>query len=402
MSLNITIALIILGGWASSKLSGLARLPNIFGMVVFGILFGTLAGRIIPPVLWEIEPTLKSIALIVILLRAGLGLSKQALQKSGKTAILMSFIPCILEAAGLSVLIHYFFGFDWYTSGLTAWMLSAVSPAVIVPSMLELKDQGYGKHKDVPSIILAGASVDDVFSITLFSIFLGLLTSTDVNILRSLMDIPLSIALGIIPGIIIGLLLVRYFRAHHERIRATEKTLVLLTVSILLVQLGETIHSAGLLGVMTVGFILLEQSEHAAHELSFKLKKIWIFAEIVLFVLIGMSVDVPTALEAGLNGIIVISIGLVCRSIGVLIATMGSGLNMKERVFCIIAYIPKATVQAALGSVALYNGIPEGQTILALAVLAIIFTAPLGLFGIHFFSRRLLDFEIEGESTPAR
>jgi NhaP-type Na+/H+ or K+/H+ antiporter len=293
------------------------------------------------------------------------------------------------------VLIHYIFAFDWYTSGLTAWMLSAVSPAVIVPSMLELKDQGYGEHKDVPSIILAGASVDDVFSITLFSIFLGILTSGKVNLVSSLLDIPISIALGIIPGIIIGLLLVRYFHAHHGRIQATEKTLVLLTISILLVQLGETIHSAGLLGVMTVGFILLERAEHAAHELSFKLKKIWIFAEIILFVLIGMSVDIPTAMGAGFKGLGIISLGLVCRSLGVFLATIGSGLTMKERVFCIIAYIPKATVQAALGSVALYNGVPEGQTILALAVLSIIFTAPLGLFGIHFFSRRLLDFNIE-------
>jgi solute carrier family 9B (sodium/hydrogen exchanger), member 1/2 len=394
MSINLILAIIILGGWLSSRLFKAIKLPNILGMVVFGILAGSLLGKYIPGTLWDIESMLKSFALIVILLRAGLGLSKATLKKAGRTAILMAFVPCIFEGTALTFLFHHFFGFDWYISGLTAFMISAVSPAVIVPSMLELIEQNYGNKNEVPSIVLAGASVDDVFAITIFSVFLGLATTSGVNIGHALVSIPLSITGGIVSGFIVGWFLVKYFRYHHEHVRATEKTIVLVMVSVLLVQLGDRLHVAALLGVMTVGFVLLEGAEYIAHELALKLKKVWIFAEIILFVLIGLSVDVSTAMDAGLKGLMLISIGLLFRSLGVFIATLGSNLNYKERIFCIIAYIPKATVQAALGSVALQNGIPEGQTILALAVLAILFTAPLGLLGIKIFGKKLLNINL--------
>lgn len=395
MSLNFLIALVLLGGWLFSRLFHLLKLPNVLGMVIFGILLGTYAGNRIPESLWEIEPLLKSMALIVILLRAGLGLSKATLQKAGITALLMAFVPCIFEGSALTLLFRILFGFSWSVSGLTAFMLAAVSPAVIVPSMLDLKERGFGKKNEVPTIVLAGASADDVFAITLYSVFLGLATSGPVDLMKTLLSIPLAIILGVVPGVILGWLLVLYFRRHHERIRATEKTLILLTGAMLLVQLGDRTHGAALLGVMTIGFILLEGAEHVAHELAGKMKKVWIFAEIVLFVLIGLSVDVPTALAAGGRGLLVITLGLMARSAGVLVATFRSRLSWKERGFCVIAYIPKATVQAALGSVALQNGIAEGETILAVAVLSIIFTAPLGLVGIKVFGKKLLDLELE-------
>jgi len=394
MSLNLILAVVILGGWLFSRFFNIIRLPNILGMVVFGIIAGNLLGDRIPGTLWDIEPMLKSLALIVILLRAGLGLSKATLKKAGRTAILMTFVPCLFEGTVLTFLFHYFFNFDWYVAGLTAFMIAAVSPAVIVPSMLDLIEKGYGKRNEVPSIVLAGASADDVFAITLFSVFLGLATSSGVNVTGALISIPVSIIGGVVSGLVIGWILVRYFRRRHEHLRATEKTLVLVMVAVLLVQLGDRLHIAALLGVMTVGFILLEGAEPIAHELALKLKKVWIFAEIILFVLIGLSVDVPTALSAGLKGLMVISIGLVFRSIGVFLSTLGSKLSYKERIFCIIAYLPKATVQAALGSVALQSGIAEGQTILAIAVLSILFTAPLGLVGIKVFGKKLLNFDL--------
>ena len=211
MSLNLTIAAIIFGGWLFSRLFSRLKLPNILGMVGFGILIGILAGNRIPDTLWDIEPMLKSLALIVILLRAGLGLSKATLKKAGRVAVLMTIVPCVFEGAALTVLFHLFFNFDWYVSGLTAFMIAAVSPAVIVPTMLDLKERGYGERNEVPSIILAGASADDVLAITFFSVFLGLATSGDVDLAGAVLSIPLSIFAGIVPGVILGLILVQYF-----------------------------------------------------------------------------------------------------------------------------------------------------------------------------------------------
>jgi solute carrier family 9B (sodium/hydrogen exchanger), member 1/2 len=395
MSLNLTLIIIVLGGWLSGKFFARIKLPSVLGMVLFGIAAGLAVGDRIPAILWELEPFLKSFALIVILLRAGLGISRTALNKAGKTAILMAFIPCLFEGAFLTAAFHLVFSFSWPTAGLTAFMLSAVSPAVIVPAMLELKNKRIGEKNDVPTIILAGASVDDVFSITLFTIFLSLAAGEKTAIAASLLSIPLSIGGGIIAGLILGAALMLILKKHHNNIRATEKLLILLAAALLLVQVGEQLHYAALIGVMTMGFIILERSEPIASELSLKLSKLWIFAEIILFVLIGLSVDPAVAASAGLQGIAVISGGLLFRGTGVLLASAGSGLSWKERTFCVIAYIPKATVQAALGSVALAYGIPGGELILALAVLSIIVTAPLGLIGIRLSAPRLLGFPLE-------
>lgn len=390
MDLNLFIVIMLLGGWFMGKLFTKLRLPSVIGMLFWGILFSNYYKAYIPTLINDAEPFLKSFALIVILLRAGLGISKSTLKKVGKTALLMSFIPCIFEGITLLFLLHIFFDFSYITAGLTAFMISAVSPAVIVPSMLEIKAKGIGKGKEVPTIVLAGASIDDVFAITFFSIFLSLITQGHIEISKVIYSIPLSLLLGILPGIAVGYLLIFYFKKRSKHIKSSEQTLILLTISMLLVRVGDIFHSAALLGIMTVGFIILEKASDIAHDLARKLSQIWIFAEIILFVLIGLSVDLDVAYSSGLKGIIVISLGLVARSIGVWLATSFSNLNKKERLFCIFAYLPKATVQAALGSVALKMGIAEGETILALAVLAIVFTAPMGLILIKVFTPKLL------------
>ena len=391
MTLNVLIVLILIGGWLTGRLFTKIGLPSVLGMIFWGIGIGVFAEGFIPSSLDEISPFLKSLALIIILLRAGLGIRRSTLKKVGKVALLMAFLPCLFEGGALLLLFHFLWNFSWFTAGVTAFLLAAVSPAVVVPSMLDMKDRGLGQEKDVPTIILAGASLDDVFAITLFSIFLGLAGGQSVNAGLALLEIPLSIAGGIIPGIGVGFFLTWFFRKHHERIRATEKSLLLLGTAILLVDIGDWIHTAALLGVMTSGFILLERAEIVAHELAAKLNKAWVFAEIVLFVLIGISVDVRIALQAGLSGLLIITGGLVFRSAGVWLATWGSPLNRKERLFCVVAYLPKATVQAAMGSVPLAAGLAEGELILAMAVLSIIFTAPLGLIGIRRLGPILLD-----------
>ncbi len=385
--------IILLGGWIFSKLFSKMQLPSVLGMVVFGILLSIFIKQYTTEVLWQIAPFAKSMALIVILLRAGLGIKKETLAKTGKTSILMAFLPCIIEGSALTFAFHLFFGFSWAVSGLTAFLLAAVSPAVIVPSMLTFIESGLGRKREVPTIILAGASIDDVFAITIFSAFLGIAAGNNINLGKSLLMIPFSILSGILAGLILGLFLVNFFK-FKLKIRDTEKILIILSLSLVIVEIGRLTHVAALLGVMTTGFILLEKKEDTAHNVAKKLSKIWVFAEIVLFVLIGFSVDPHVALKAGSKGIAVILIGLLFRSAGVFLATLKSGLNRNERIFCIIAYLPKATVQAALGSVALSNGIAEGEQILAIAVLSIILTAPLGLILINTFGKKLLKADL--------
>lgn len=387
---NVLFAVILAGGWLSGRLFARLRLPAILGMVVFGVACALFLRPAAPPEFWDIAPYLKSFALVVILLRAGLGIKRATLSKIGGTAFRMSFIPCITEGTALTVLFHLFFHFNWVVSALTAFMLAAVSPAVVVPSMLELKEQGRGKKNEVPTLILAGASVDDVLAITLFTVFLGIAADGNVNMITAVLSVPVSLIAGIASGAAAGFLLSFLFSRHYTTIRATEKTLILLVCGTLLVSVGQSLHFAALLGLMTAGFVILEKHEKIANELSRKLSKIWVFAEIILFVLIGYALEPQAALDAGLKGIAVIAAGLVFRSLGVFAATARSKLSGKERIFCAIAYLPKATVQAALGSVALSRGIPEGNTILAIAVVSILFTAPLGLLGIRIFGNRLL------------
>lgn len=359
-SINTMIILIMLGGYISSRIFKRAGLPNVLGMIVFGIALAYFYGDRFPGTIWELEPFLKSLALIIILLRAGLSISTSTLKKTGRTAVMIGLIPCFTEGIALSFAVYHIMGFDLVISCLTGFMLSAVSPAVVIPSMLDLKSRGYGKRKEVPTIIIAGASLDDILIISIFSALLGISLGESEGISELIMMVPLSIILGILMGILIGSILYRYFKKRYENIRATEKVLIILSISLLFVQVGDIIHIASFLGIMTIGFILLWKSQKISSEIASKLSKWWIFAELFLFVLIGMALDVDIALEAGLKGIMIVFTGLIFRSIGVIIATIGFSLNKKEILFCVFAYIPKATVQAALGGIALSHGIPEG------------------------------------------
>jgi solute carrier family 9B (sodium/hydrogen exchanger), member 1/2 len=390
MSLEFTFFIILLGGWITGKIFSKINLPAVLGMLIWGIFLGFFYKSLFPSSLFEIEHFLKSFALVVILLRSGLGIHKSTIKKQGKIIIKLAFLPCVLEGLALTFAVHYIFNIEWLMSALTAFMLSAVSPAIIVPSMLSLREKVFKQNKEVPTIILAGSSLDDVFAISIFSIILNIVVSGTINKFLLFFSIPLSIFLGLLPGIILGYLLVKFCQRNKKYIQTTEIVLVLLTLSFLLIHIGNILQSASLLGIMAIGFILLEKEDNLANKISNKLSKIWIFAEIILFVLIGISVDIQIAWQLGYKGILVILFGLCFRVVGVYFSLWGSSLNYKEKLFCAIAYTPKATVQAALGGVALSMGLPHGNTILAIAVLAIIITAPLGLIGIKVSANKLL------------
>jgi len=393
--MTTSIALIILLGLILNYIFEKMKLPGLLGMLLLGIVLGPYVLNLLDADLLVISADLRKIALIIILLRAGLGISKSNLSKVGKTAIKMSFIPGLLEGFSIAFLAIAFFDLTFIEGGILGFIVAAVSPAVVVPSMLSFIENKIGTKKNIPTLILASASIDDVVAITIFTTFLGLYSGSKVNIGIQLLNIPISILLGIAIGFILGLLLVYLFKKLH--IRDTKKVLIIIGIASLLTSL-ETMLSgivpvASLLGVMTIGFVILEKREIVAKRLSIKFNKIWVFAELLLFVLIGSQVNIEVAFNSGLKGLLLILIGLSARSIGVFISLIGTDLNTKEKIFCAIAYIPKATVQAAIGAIPLSLGIPSGELILALAVLAIIITAPLGLIGIRYGGNHLLEKE---------
>jgi NhaP-type Na+/H+ or K+/H+ antiporter len=387
--------LVFFGGWGFATLFKSIGFPPLIGMILWGGLL-TLGldrfGFSLPLGFTETEPFLKSLALVIILLRAGLGLSRKELVKIGRPAILMAFLPALLEGFLVMGLLMVWMDFPWPVAGFTGFMIAAVSPAVVVPSMLELQEKGKGKSSGVVTMILAGASVDDVVAITLFTVFLGLATGGEVadqGVVSQLLFVPVSLAGGIGIGTLVGSMLAKWFRHAHNRIRATEKAVVAIAISVLLVQLGTLTGLAALLGVMTIGFMIVELANPTGQELASKLGKIWVVAQLYLFVVIGMALDLGALLGLGLPVIGILAIGLIARSVGVWISTAGAGFSNIERIFSMCAYLPKATVQAALGGIALSRGLPQGQSILALAVLAIVITAPLGLVGIRITSKYL-------------
>ena len=304
-----------------------------------------------------------------------------------------SCIPGLIEGFTIAFVSMKLLGFSFVEGGMLGFIIAAVSPAVVVPFMIFLSEKGIGMKKGISTIILAGASADDVFAITLFTVFLGLYGGSSVNPVFQLLGIPLSIILGIAVGIGAGLILVRIFRKFH--IRDTKKVLIILSISIFLKGMENFLHDkveiASLIGVMTVGVVILEKLPEAAERLSKKFNKIWVFAELLLFVLVGAQVNIHVALNAGLTGFLIILAGLAGRSTGVYISTIGSNLNIKERLFCILAYIPKATVQAAVGGIPLAAGVASGDLILAIAVLAIIITAPAGALAMSLSYKKLLE-----------
>ncbi len=400
----IDFALIILLALLLNYLFSLLKLPGILGMITAGILLGPSVFNQVNPEVAHILKEFKTVALIVILIRAGLGINKKTLHKVGRPAINLSFIPGVLEGTMVMLIAHYLLGFTFIEGGLLGFIIAAVSPAVVVPAMLELKDKGFGKKKEVPTLVLAGASVDDVFAITIFSVFVGLAAGTSINYGYLLWSVPSGIILGALIGALIGIVLVWFFKKYH--IRDTKKVIIFMIVAVVFYEftewemIKEIIPLAGLLGVMAIGFMILEKYNKLANRLSAKFNKVWVLAEILLFVYIGTEVQI-SQLNGTLVGIglLILLLGLTARSIGVWVSLFGSDLNTRERIFCVIAYWPKATVQAAIGAVPLTMigegrlgnvSLETGQIILALAVLSIVVTAPIGAIGIKVFGPHLL------------
>lgn len=386
-----SIMLILFLGILFSKIFEKAKLPGLLGMIIVGIVIGPYGVNLLDENIIKISSEIRTLALIIILLRAGLGLNKDILKKVGATAAKMSMIPCIVEGFFITFAAHKFLNLPFVEAGMLGFIIAAVSPAVVVPSMIKLKEKGMGMKKGIPIIILAGSSVDDVFAITLFTVFLGMSTKTSGSIPMQIAKIPIEIIGGIILGIVFGMLLTKLFK--KTKLSDMEQLIILFSCALIVNIIGNKINVAALLGVMTMGFVLLEKSQDISIKLEKKLSNVWFFAQIFLFVLIGAAVNTKVALDAGGMGILVIVLGLLGRTIGVVIALTGSNLNLKEKVFCAIAYIPKATVQAAIGGVPLAAGIASGSLILAIAVLAILLTAPLGLIGIKTFASNLLEKE---------
>jgi NhaP-type Na+/H+ or K+/H+ antiporter len=390
-----SLALMILLGLLASAIFTKARLPGLLGMLILGIILGPYVLNWLEPDIMNISADLRKIALIIILLRAGLGISREDLRKVGPAAIRISCIPGLFEGFTIALVSTKLLGLSFIEGGILGFILAAVSPAVVVPQMLDFMERGMGTNKGVPTLILAGASIDDVFAITIFTTFLGLFGGGQISIGRQVLNIPISIFLGILLGIILGLMLAEMFK--RLSIRDTRKVLIMIGTAMLITvietALKDTVEIAGLLGVMAMGFILLERIPQVAERQSVKLNKVWVFAEILLFILVGAQVNITVALNAGLKGLLLILTGLIGRSIGVLVSLINTNLNFRERLFCVIAYIPKATVQAAIGAIPLGLGIPSGELILAIAVLSILVTAPLGAIGIKLSAPRLLDAE---------
>lgn len=397
----LSLSLMIVFGLLMNNLFIQIKLPGLLGMLLLGILLGPYGLNWLSPDLLLVSEDLRKLSLIIILIRAGLSLSKDSLIKVGGSAIKFSFIPGLIEGLTIAFIATKFLGMSFIEGGILGFIIAAVSPAVVVPQMLRLSEKKIGTNKGIPTLILAGASIDDVFAITLFTSFLGFYTGNRSNFILQILGIPVSIALGIGIGILMGLLISYIFNRFN--IRDTKKVLYILGMAIFMTAvegwLENKVIIASLLGVMTLGVILLEKMPEVSERLSRKFNKIWVLGEIVLFVLVGAEVNLSVAINAGLIGLLIIFIGLIGRSAGVLIATVGSNLNWKERLFCMIAYTPKATVQAAIGAIPLSMGIPSGEIILAIAVVSILFTAPLGAIGIEKSAQFLLTKENEPQTS---
>jgi solute carrier family 9B (sodium/hydrogen exchanger), member 1/2 len=401
------IALIVLVALFLNYLFMKFQLPGILGMVITGLLLGPSVFNVIDKEVIELLKDFKTAALIVILIRAGLGINQKTLKIVGAPAIRMSFIPGIIEGTTLVFLSHFFLGFSYIEGGILGFIIAAVSPAVVVPQMLELKETGYGKAKEIPTLVLAGASLDDVFAITIFGVFTGLASGSAVNIYHLAISVPLGIILGAIIGIGIGFAMIWYFKKFH--VRDTKKVIFFMIIAILFYEFTEIpsikkiIPIAGLLGIMAIGFVILEKYPKLAGRLAVKFGKVWVLAEILLFVYIGSAVNIQ-AIDKSIIGsaLLILFLGLIARSLGVWISLFRSKLNLKEKLFCMIAYLPKATVQAAIGAVPIsmvYAGKmtsmteDTAQVILAIAVLSIVTTAPLGAIGIKLSAPKLLKID---------
>ena len=386
-----SLALIFLFGLIFGALFQKLHLPPLLGMLIVGIVLGPYALNWLDDSLLSISADLRQIALIIILTRAGLNLNISDLKKVGRPAILMCFLPACFEILGMLVLAPPLLHISYLDAAIMGAVVGAVSPAVIVPKMLRLMEEGYGTKKSIPQLILAGASVDDVFVIVLFSSFTGLAKGESFSPWR-FAEIPISILLGVLLGAALGLALAFFFQKVH--VRDSVKVLLLLSFSFLLVALEDALEGivpiSGLIAVMSLGIALQRKRDIVARRLSLKFSKLWVAAELLLFVLVGATVDLHYAYAAGLSAVILIFGVLLFRMAGVWVCLFKTKLLFKERLFCVLAYMPKATVQAAIGSVPLSMGLSCGNIVLTVAVLAILITAPLGAFLIDLTYKKLL------------
>lgn len=387
----LSLALVFLCGMALGGIFQKLRLPSLLGMLLTGVLLGPYVLNLLDLSILSISTDLRQIALIIILVRAGLNLDIQDLKRVGRPAILMCFVPACFEIVGILILAPIFLGITLLEAAIMGTVLAAVSPAVIVPRMLKLMDGGYGTSKSIPQMIMAGASVDDVFVIVLFTVFTGLAKGGGITPVRFL-TIPTSIAFGLVGGIITGRLLSLLFSKAH--IRDSGKVVIILSISFLLVavehRLTGVIGFSGLLAVMAMGATLQQRKHEVSKRLSGKFSKLWVCAEVLLFVLVGATVNISYAWNAGLATVALIFCMLVFRMVGVFVCLVKTSLNKKERIFSALAYIPKATVQAAIGGLPLEMGLACGDIVLTVAVLAILITAPLGAALVDATYKKLL------------
>ena len=387
----LTIALIFLCALLLSGILIKFKLPGLLGMLIVGIVLGPYVLNLLDDSILNISADLRTIALIVILLKAGLSMNLNDLRKVGRPAILMSFVPASFEIIAFIVFAPMLLGITYLEAGLIGAVMSAVSPAVVIPKMSKLIDEGYGTDKAIPQMIIAGASADDVFVIVIFTSLISIATGGSFSI-SDLTKIPVSIILGLIGGIGIGFILVWLFKKYH--MRDTIKVLILISISILFMPLEDLLSGiigfSGLLAIMALGIIIFNRYPVLAQRLSGKFVKLWVAAEIALFVLVGSEVDISYVVNAGFITVVLIFIGLIFRLAGTYLCGIKTQFNSKERLFIMISQIPKATVQAAIGAIPLSLGLSCGDLVLTFAVVSILITAPLGAFLIDVTHKKLL------------
>ena len=387
LSISLILILGMFMGWICQKL----KLPSLLGMLITGIVLGPFGFNLLDNGILGISAELRKIALIIILTRAGLGLDLSGLKKIGRPAVLMCFVPASLEMIGMILLAPKLMGLTTLEAAIMGAVLAAVSPAVVVPRMVKLMDEGYGVNEGIPQLILAGASVDDVYVIVMFSTFVGMMQGEGASVLK-FANIPISIFFGIALGLVLGILLAYFFKKVH--IRDTSKVLIILSISFFLVVIEDKMTTAitfsALIAIMFIGIGLQKKREVVAKRLSVKYGKLWVAAEVFLFVLVGATVNIEYLGKVGAKAFIVIIGALAFRMFGVFICLLGTSLKKKERLFTMMAYTPKATVQAAIGGIPLALGFSYGDTVLTVAVLAIVITAPLGAFAIDLSYKKLL------------
>lgn len=395
-----SLSFIFLVGLLMASVCKYFKLPSIIGMLLTGIILGPFVFNLFDSSILSISGDLRQMALIIILLKAGFSFNLRDLKKVGRPAIMMSFVPASFEILAFFLFAPYLLGITRIEAAVMGAVLGAVSPAVVVPRMVQLIETKYGTDKSIPQLIMAGASCDDIFVIVLFTTFVGMAQGSSIN-LMSFINIPVSIILGVILGATTGFFLSLFFEILYKKnhyIRNSIKVIIILGISFLLMALEKWLNSiisiSGLLAVVSMACMLKVKSiEFVSKRLSEKFGKLWLAAEILLFVLVGAAVDIRYTLNAGFLAVIMIFISLIFRAFGVFLCTLKTQLNIKERIFCIITYLPKATVQAAIGSVPLALGLPCGKLVLSVAVLAILITAPLGAFGIDKTYKVLLKKE---------